>query len=159
MNTPASRIHKALPEDEPSVLALVERLVAFGPPPWRDPQQMVRIDRQRIARALRSAGDDPLVLVVTVEDTMAGFVHLHSLTDHYNESPHGHVSDLVVAPGLEGMGIGRQLLDAARNWAIANRFGWLTISVFEENDRALALYERAGFKRDMLRLVQPLPSR
>ena len=159
MHTDTLRIHKALPEDEPGVLALVERLVAFGPPPWRDPHQMVRIDRQRIAQALRSAGDDPLVLVAAMEDTIAGFVHLHSLTDHYNESPHGHVSDLVVAPEFEGMGIGRQFLDAARNWAIAKRFGWLTISVFKENDRALALYERVGFMRDVLRLVQLLPSR
>jgi ribosomal protein S18 acetylase RimI-like enzyme len=100
-----------------------------------------------------------LVLVASVEDTIAGFVHVHSLTDDYNESPHGHVSDLVVAPEFEGMGIGRQLLGAARTWALAKRFGWLTISVFEENVCAVALYERAGFMRDILRLVQPLPSR
>ena len=35
----------------------------------------------------------------------------------------------------------------------------LTISVFEENDRAVALYDRAGFMRDILRLVQPLSDR
>jgi ribosomal protein S18 acetylase RimI-like enzyme len=156
MNTRTPTIRRALPEDEPGVLALVERLVAFGPPAWRDPERMVRVDRQKIAQALRATGDDPLVMVAVVEDAVAGFVHLHSLTDHYNDAPHGHVSDLVVAPAFEGLGIGRQLLDAARDWAVAKRFRWLTLSVFEENSRATAIYEKAGFKRDVRRLVQPL---
>lgn len=151
-----SVIRRAQPQDEAQVLALVERLVAFGPPPHRDQQQMVRIDHAKIAGALRANGDDPLVLVATVQDSVAGFVHLHSLTDHYNESPHGHVSDIVVAPDFEGRGIGRQLLDAARDWAGTKGFRWLTISVFEANSRAVDIYERAGFKRDILRLVQPL---
>jgi ribosomal protein S18 acetylase RimI-like enzyme len=151
-----SIIRRATAEDEAQVLALVERLVAFGPPAWRDAEQMVRVDRARIAQALRATGDDPLVLVATVEDAVAGFVHLHSLTDHYNDRPHGHVSDIVVAPAFEGHGIGRLLLDAARDWALGKGFQWLSISVFEQNSRAAAIYENAGFKRDILRLVQPL---
>ena len=61
-----------------------------------------------------------------------------------------------MAPDFEGRGIGRQLMDAARDWAIAQRFHWLSISVFEKNARAAAIYEKAGFTRDILRLVQPL---
>lgn len=151
-------IRRACAKDEAQVLALVERLVAFGPPAWRDAQQMVRVDRARIAQALSATSDDPLVLVATMADAVAGFVHLHSLTDHYNDRPHGHVSDIVVAPAFEGHGIGRRLLDAARDWAIGMGFHWLSISVFEANSRAAAIYEQAGFKRDVLRLVQPLGS-
>jgi ribosomal protein S18 acetylase RimI-like enzyme len=151
-------IRRALPDDAPAVLALVERLVAFGPPAWRDAAQMVQVDRRKIAQALRATGDDPLVMVAAIGDAVAGFVHVHSLIDHYNDEPHGHVSDIVVAPAFEGHGIGRQLLDAARDWAIAKGFRWLTISVFEANSRAAAIYEKAGFKRDILRLVQPLHS-
>jgi ribosomal protein S18 acetylase RimI-like enzyme len=149
-------IRRALPEDEAAVLALVERLVAFGPPPYRDPQQMVLVDRDLIARAIRATADDPLVLVAAIGNAVAGFVHLHSMTDHYNDRPHGHVSDIVVAPAFEGKGIAQRLLDAARDWALAKGFRWLTISVFEKNSRAAAIYEKAGFKRDILRLVQPL---
>jgi ribosomal protein S18 acetylase RimI-like enzyme len=149
-------IRRARLEDEAEVLALVERLVAFGPPDYRDAARMVQVDRERITAAIRASGDDPLVMVAAVGDAVAGFVHVHSLTDHYNDRPHGHVSDLVVAPDFEGRGIGRQLMDAARDWAIAQRFHWLSISVFEKNARAAAIYEKAGFTRDILRLVQPL---
>jgi RimJ/RimL family protein N-acetyltransferase len=47
-------------------------------------------------------------------------------------------------------------MDAARDWAVAQGFRWLTISVFEKNARAAAIYEKAGFNRDILRLVQAL---
>jgi len=149
-------VRRARAEDEAQLLALIERLVAFGPPAYRDPQRMVAVDRAKIAQAIRATGDDPLVLVALVEDAVAGFVHLHSLTDHYNDRPHGHVSDIVVAPAFEGRGVGRQLLDAAREWALAKGFHWLSISVFEKNSRAAEIYEKAGFTRDILRLVQPL---
>jgi len=150
-------IRRATPEDETIVIELVGRLVEFGPPPWRDPAQMVRVDRQKIAAALRAGGDDPLIMLATIEDAVAGFVHVHSLTDHYNDQPHGHVSDIVVAPTFEGMGVGRRLLEVAREWAIAKEFRWLTIAVFGANRRALAIYQQAGFKADILRMVQPLP--
>jgi ribosomal protein S18 acetylase RimI-like enzyme len=156
MSNDNTNLRRARVEDESAVLALVARLVEFGPPAYRDAEQMVRVDRSRIAAAIRATGDDPLVLVATVGDGVAGFVHLHSLTDHYNDRPHGHVSDLVVAPEFEGRGVGRQLMDAARDWAVAQGFRWLTISVFEKNARAAAIYEKAGFNRDILRLVQAL---
>jgi ribosomal protein S18 acetylase RimI-like enzyme len=156
MSNDGITLRRARAEDEAQVLALVARLVEFGPPGYRDPTAMVRVDRAHIAEAIRGTGDDPLVMVATIGDAVAGFVHLHSLTDHYNDQPHGHVSDLVVAPAFEGRGVGRQLMDAAREWAIAKGFRWLTISVFEKNARAAAIYEKAGFRRDILRLVQPL---
>src|SRR5689334_21196662 len=130
-------IRKARPEDESGILGLVARLVEFGPPAWRDAQRMVAVDRGKIAQALHATGEDPLVIVAVIDDRIAGFIHLHSLTDHYHDAPHGHVSDIVVAPDFEGHGVGRRLLEAAKDWAKAKRFRWLTISVFESNTRAL----------------------
>ena len=150
------KLRRARPEDAAAVMALVARLVAFGPPPYRNAEQMVRGVRAKIAAAIDAAADDPMVMVATVDDVVAGFMHLHSLVDHYNARPHGHVSDIVVAPEFEGRGLGRQFLDAARDWARANGFRWLSISVFEKNARAAEIYEKAGFRRDILRLVQPL---
>jgi hypothetical protein len=47
---------------------------------------------------LHSLSDDPIVLVAVLNDqTVAGFLHLHSVTDYYTESKNGHVADLVVA--------------------------------------------------------------
>jgi hypothetical protein len=34
---------------------------------------------------------------VLSDQTVAGYLHLHSVTDYYTESKNGHVADLVVA--------------------------------------------------------------
>lgn len=149
-------VRRAGKHDEEMVLELVARLVAFGPPPWREPAAMIAVDQRNIKAAIRSTGADPLVLVAARGDVIAGFVHLHSLRDHYRSEVHGHVSDIVVAQSCEGEGIGRLLLDAAQTWALGQGYDWLTLSVFEQNQRAAAMYERAGFGRDVLKLVKPL---
>ena len=152
----AVTLRRGTPDDAPTVTVLARRLVAFGPPPWRDPEAMIRAAQRRLRAALRSTGADPIILVATVDDEVVGFIHLHSLKDQYRPTRHGHVSDVVVAEGFEGRGIGRRLLAAAEDWAHGLQFDWLTISVFATNHRAADIYEAAGFGRDILRLVKPL---
>ena len=105
------------------VLALVPRLVEFGPPPWRDAPEMTATDLDVIAAALRSEGDDPAVLVSELEGRVVGFIHLHSKTDYYRRRAHGHVADLVVAEGCEGRGIAGRLLAEAEHVGAATRAG------------------------------------
>ncbi|HEX7368830.1 MAG TPA: GNAT family N-acetyltransferase, partial [Rhodanobacteraceae bacterium] len=67
-----------------------------------------------------------------------------------------HISDLAVAPGHDGQGIGRALLDHAAAWAKSNECKLLTLSVFPGNARARALYARSGFSDDLVRMAKPL---
>jgi GNAT superfamily N-acetyltransferase len=156
-------IRRATAADETAVLELVPRLVAFGPPAWRDATQMTRTDRKVIAAALKSRSDDPIVLIAAIPaskgDDVAGFLHLRSEIDYYTERKHGHVADIVVAERYEGRGIGRQLLAAAEDWARAQRYEWLTLGVFSENIRAARVYEQFGFRHDTARLLKPLKPR
>jgi GNAT superfamily N-acetyltransferase len=139
------------------VLALVPRLVEFGPPPWRDAAAMTETDRDVIGEALgRSGGDDPALFVAERDGTVIGFVHVHSRIDYYRRRPHGHVADLVVAAGAEGLGVARLLLAEAEAWSRRQGYDWLSLAVFEQNERAAGLYERYGFGRDALTLVKPL---
>ena len=54
---------------------------------------------------------------------------------------------IAVPPGQRRHGIGRALLDATTAWAIAAGARRLVLEVAAENDVALELYERAGFRR------------
>jgi GNAT superfamily N-acetyltransferase len=151
------QIRRATVADQNAIFELVPRLVAFGPPEWRDPAAMSATDRKVIGAALQSLSDDPIVLIAVLNDqTVAGFLHLHSVTDYYTERKNGHVADLVVAQALEGRGVARRLLAAAEDWARAQRFDWLTISVFRDNARAARTYELMGFKPEIVRLLKPM---
>jgi ribosomal protein S18 acetylase RimI-like enzyme len=161
MESPGDRksllIRRALPSDADALRVLIPRLVAFGPPPWRDPKLMTQTDIEVISRAVQAEGSNPVVYVAQGEaGDLAGFIHLHSATDYYRRRDHGHVADIVVAEAYEGQGLATALLAKAEEWARGQGFDWLTISVFETNGRAAGLYERLGFGRDIARLVKPL---
>lgn len=143
--------------DEPAILRLAPRLVAFGPPRWRDAEGMRATDRAVLSAALRATGEDSRVLVaVTPDNEVAGFIHLTLSVDYYTQSKSAHVADIVVAEEFEGRGVARMLIHAGESWARSIGSPWLTISVFERNERAAALYERLGFKREILRMLMPL---
>jgi GNAT superfamily N-acetyltransferase len=142
--------------DSAAIRALVPRLVDFGPPPWRNPAEMTETDLSVIGDALSSRSGDPAIFVAEVAGQVVGFVHVRSIDDYYRRRPHGHVADLVVAQSAEGLGIGKQLLAEAETWARLQSFDWLSIAVFEENVRALAMYEKVGYRKDITRLIKQL---
>lgn len=151
------QVRRAVSSDTEAVLELIPRLLAFGPPPWRNLSEMADTDLGVIGNALKSKTDDPVIYVAERNDKILGFIHLHSTTDYYRKRRHGHVADIVVAASAEGQGIGRRLLAVAESWARKSSFDWLSISAFESNVRALSLYEDAGFNRDIVRLIKALP--
>ncbi len=117
---------------------------------------MTATDVDVIAEALRSTEDDPTVFAAEVDGVVAGFVHVRSLEDYYRRRKHGHVADLVVASAYEGRGIATALLARAEEWTRASGYDWITLGVFEQNERAEQLYRRQGFRRDVIRLLKPL---
>ena len=150
-------IRRATQADAPAILALVPRLAtSFTPPPWRDPAAMVATDLDVVAEAIRSNSEDPVIFVAEMDGAVAGFLHVHSLEDYYRRRRHGHVADIVVAEDYQGQGIATSLLARAEDWSRAQGYDWMSLGVFEQNIRAEKLYEKLGFRRDVIRLLKPL---
>ncbi len=99
-------------------------------PTLHTPEEDVAFFSAVVARGDGGPGDHA-VEVAEVDKVVVGFGAVRE----------GWLDHLYVDPGWQGRGIGGQLLD----WAKAVRPGGLTLSVFEQNTRARALYERAGF--------------
>jgi [ribosomal protein S18]-alanine N-acetyltransferase len=57
-----------------------------------------------------------------------------------------HLLNLTVAPGAEGRGLARGLLDALVARCREERRAWLWLEVRESNQRARAIYRRYGFE-------------
>jgi ribosomal protein S18 acetylase RimI-like enzyme len=56
-------------------------------------------------------------------------------------------NDLYVTAEARGHGVGRALMDAAREHAIQTGAKRLTLETMEDNERAWALYESLGYLR------------
>lgn len=157
MPTAPTVIRPATARDREWILPLAPRLHAFGPPPFRPRDVMDRAVTASIDAALTGASPGAEVLVAEgAGGSPLGFVHLHGARDFFTGEEHGHVSDIVVAPGAEGRGVGRALMAAAEDWARGRGYRLLSLNVFEDNARARTLYERLGYQPDIRRMIKTL---
>jgi ribosomal protein S18 acetylase RimI-like enzyme len=150
-------IRPARSGDRDWILSQAPRLHEFGPPPWRPRDVMDRAVTASIDEGLTAPAPDQTVFVAEgAAHELLGFVHLHAATDFHTGERHGHVSDIVVAPAAEGRGVGAALMAAAEDWARAHGFRLLSLHVFGENARARALYERLGYRLDIVKMIKTL---
>jgi ribosomal protein S18 acetylase RimI-like enzyme len=154
--TEALMVRRATAADLVAISELVPQLVASGPPEWRDAEQMTQTDQAVIQKAVLDEGADARVWVGVLSGEVLAFLHARVAIDYYTQNAQGHVADIVVADRARGLGVGTRLLEEAERWARAQGFRQLTIAVFERNTRALELYERRGFHREIIRLIKPL---
>jgi GNAT superfamily N-acetyltransferase len=150
-------IRPATPGDTDFILSLVPRFVAFELPKGRRKRETLAAIRADIERALREVPPgDHFFISENADGQRTGFLHLQVQRDFFSGARACHVSDLAVAPGHDGCGIGSTLLAHAETWAKRNRCKWLTLAVFPDNTRARALYKHRGFAADLLRMAKPL---
>ena len=154
---PGLRIRTADAGDDAFVLSLVERFVAFELPKWRKKSDCAAGIRRDIKHALEDPPPgEALFIVEDQSGERVGFMRLQKTRDFFSGKPNCHISDLAVAQGHDGRGIGRALLDHANAWAKKQRCTLVTLAVFPGNARARALYERNGFGPDLLRMAKPI---
>jgi len=145
--SPSAEIRAATAGEEGGLLAAYEWL--FAPPGSRPPQW----DERRASVALRQAieSHDAVVLVAVepngaVVGLCTAYQDLHSVRFGYR----CWVEDLAVDPGWRSRGIGKLLLDAARDWARERGATHLELDSGEERVDAHRFYEREGADRRSL---------
>jgi GNAT superfamily N-acetyltransferase len=99
-----------------------------------------RIDVERIVEMIATSGN--VILVCEQDHVLVACVHLERTdSDCY-------LGLLTVQPTRQGVGLGRQLIEAAEGWAIAHwssRFMHMT--VLAQRPELIAWYERRGYSR------------
>lgn len=137
--------------------SLMPEFARFGLPPWRDRDEFVERCRLDICGALE--GDDPrdvVYVAMAADGNPCGFVHLRLLPDPNGGVDAAHICDLLVAPPHQGQGIGGALIEFAELWARDRDASSMVLAVFQDNTGARRLYERHGFRDDIVRVVRQL---
>jgi len=96
--------------------------------------------------------DEHLVLVAEADARIVGNVLVS--VDRGQATEHVGVLSILMADGWRGVGIGSELVAAAQRWTAERGLRKLSLGVFPDNERAIAVYERAGFVREGLRRLQ-----
>ena len=103
-----------------------------------------------ISEMIRAA--EHLTLVAEADGEVVGNVLVS--VDRGVATEHIGVLSIVIADGWRDVGIGSELVAGAQRWAIERGLRKLSLGVFPDNERAIAVYERRGFAREGLRRQQ-----
>ena len=106
-------IAPADPDDAPELLGAYEWL--FAPPGSRPPQWDPQAAAERLRRA--AAAGDSVVLVAHADGSIAGICTTYLDFASVRFGRRAWVEDLAVHPDRRSLGIGKRLLDAAKDWA------------------------------------------
>ena len=147
----------ATAEDVPRIEALLPRLAAFDPlPPGRERDDLWRPDLDGLLRW--ASGDEPgtSVRVATAGDDVIGAGIVTYGPDPFTGLLNAHLLAIVVAPSVDGHGVGQRLMAELDTEARRRGAASMSLNVFTANERARALYARLGFHEELIRAVRPL---
>jgi ribosomal protein S18 acetylase RimI-like enzyme len=149
-------IRLATPADRAFLSTIAERLADFDRPAWRSHEEIADGDRRALLEALDHPRPGTELFIAELDGSRAGCALMWTLEDYFSQQWHAHLSVIAVSKAAEGLGVGRALLDFAERWARERGHDSITLSVFEGNERARALYERTGFVTEMRRMIKRL---
>lgn len=93
-----------------------------------------------------------LILVAEADGEVIGNVLIS--VERGVATEHIGVLSITIADGWREVGIGSELVAAAQRWAVERGLRKVSLGVFPDNDRAVAVYEKRGFVREGLRRMQ-----
>ena len=134
----AAVVRAAGPEDVDQVVSMYEWL--FAPPGVRPSAW----DPEHAAAALGSAiaADGAVVLVATLGNEFVGVCTAYDDIDSVRFGRRVWVEDLAVHPDRRSLGIGKLLLDEAKDWALARGATHLELDSAQTRADAHRFYER-----------------
>jgi GNAT superfamily N-acetyltransferase len=132
------RVGRASPEDADALAQAYEWL--FEPPGVRPPDW----DAERAAAAIRAVteSDDAVILVVRDGGRIVGLCSVYLDIQSVRFGQRAWVEDLAVDPRSRSGGIGKLLLEAAKDWARAHGAKRLALESAEARVDAHRFYER-----------------
>jgi len=102
--------------------------------------------RAFLAERLRR--DEAVIFIAIADDVVLGFTQLYPSFSSVSVKRLWILNDLFVSPAARRGGVGRRLLERAREWAVETDAKGLTLTTALTNSAARSLYESCGWRRD-----------
>lgn len=149
-------LRPALPDDRAFIDGLSPRLSGVPGPAWHDLAAMEGFQDRHMAISFAAVEGISTLIACAEDGRRLGYIHLRPGKDGVTDEPCGYISLLATTKESEGMGVASRLMAAAEDWARDRGYRLLSLDVFADNKRAVAFYERRGFRSETLRMVKPL---
>ncbi len=139
------------PDDQEAVLGLTSR-IATGVAPWLDESKVLGafagFARDDISRR---DSHDAVVLVAEAETHVVGFATV-GVQPHWSGERQAYIGLLAVDERSEGGGVGRALVERAKDWARDRGLRRIMLDTGVANHHARGFYAHLGFEEESVRL-------
>jgi GNAT superfamily N-acetyltransferase len=92
--------------------------------------------------------DESVIFIASADDMALGFTQLYPSFSSVSVQRLWILNDLFVSPAARRGGVGRRLLERAREWAVETGAKGLTLTTALTNSAARSLYESCGWRLD-----------
>ncbi|SMD33942.1 Ribosomal protein S18 acetylase RimI [Reichenbachiella faecimaris] len=100
------------------------------------------------------ASDHAKVIVAEVEGVVvaSGYANIISAKEYLRHEKYAYLGFMFVDPKQRGKGIIKQILDELKLWSRSKGVNEIRLEVYEDNVPAVRAYEKAGFKKHMVKM-------
>ncbi|HEY3300354.1 MAG TPA: GNAT family N-acetyltransferase [Methylophilaceae bacterium] len=139
-------IENAQQADIPALITLLDTLFSI------EADFEANTEKQTLGLAMLLSMPDRAVIKVArnEEQQVVGMVSAQLVISTAQGTPSAWVEDMVVDASYRGCGIGKRLLEAARDWAIQHGASRMQLLVDTANQPALDFYEHLGWETTQL---------
>jgi ribosomal protein S18 acetylase RimI-like enzyme len=153
MPIPPITLRAATPADHDALRTFDARLIAEARLPGATCADLARFQANFTNTALaKISADTRLIVACDAADAILGYIHLQPTRDDVLDRDTGYITITAVAKNAAGQGIGRQLMQAAEDWAKEMNYPALVLDVFVSNATARRFYANQDFVEDSVRL-------
>lgn len=157
MSSPNFLVLDGRHEQIDTILVMLERLAGFPLPLRRQPQDLWAGDAELLKKW--AVGGLPEALVKVAQDgdeRLLGVAFAQHRAEALSGAPGMHLEVLAVIEGVEGLGVGRALLESIEGAAREQGARFLTLNVFMNNQNARGFYRHLGYDEELLRCIKDL---
>lgn len=149
-------IREAVREDLPVLLQFEKKLIEAERPmdPTIRPGELHYYDIGAFI-----ADQEVLVLVAESDGQVvsSGYGKAKPARSYLDHEQYAHLGFMYTLPEYRGKGINGMIIEKLKNWAYSKGLREVRLTVYQENEPAIAAYEKTGFKKHLIEMRLPRP--
>jgi len=149
-------IREAQESDHPFILELSPYLAEVAQLEWHTEDAIQKMQDEYISEMLAETSQPNTTYIAETNNVPLGFIHVRTHKDSISGETCGTIPLLAVSPKLQGLGLGKLLIEHAEKWAKNLGCRLLHLEVFANNKKADSFYQNIGFKPETVHMIKPI---
>ena len=149
-------IREAQESDHPFIFMLSPYLAEVAQLEWHTDDTIQKMQDNYISEMLAETPVPHATFIADIDNVPLGFIHVRTHTDSISGETCGTIPLLAVSPESQGLGLGKQLIERAEQWAKNLGCRLLHLEVFANNKKANNFYQNIGFRSETVHMIKPL---